>query len=663
MSEPIDVSPVTGLMDVRSSPDAIPFGSYRHVLNCHAVLTDKLARMTGWEKHLSREDYNNQDLHDQLLSLAGHVNREPITFLFQGISTKKTTKLYAGTARRLYALNNSTGNWKIIADLYGSDGTRWSADQVNDVIVFTNDADALVYHIFDQPPTEANDQSVRTIPDLDTFNITRAGVVVAWKDLMILCNVVQDGQFFSNRVIWSDFRRPTSFAPSSASVAGNFDLTSGESILAARPLGNVLLLYTNFGIWEVNAVGGAEVLSFNKRYEPHRNTTRCLAYRRTLISTGSAHLYMGHDGIYSYDLYHIEPTLVAYIHKGSGLIYSTLDRNQCDVHCAGFNPTTKEAIFSWAKTGQSQPSSSLLVNTDQSFTAELDHGFSAFANYAVDEGVLSLQDYILDQCICGTRAELVKEGGFCVTPAAVVCPTEKQPQSFYTSQTKTIDLGGGDTIEVEDYDKSEPDDDSFCAIYPTLTLNDLCASAFKADECKAGQLFVAASATDYCLKQFTEVFFRERATGFGVCGTYALDGYRSRLRSGAMNLNETKHWKQVNRFEVEALAEPQTVPSLLTLRFGTAAQAFDPNSASGRCAIIWEDEEPKQLDCLSDQTAAQHIADNTTPNESLEWPLYRTGRYLYIEMEISNPASSDRGGAVTFSRYSMDISKLTRSYP
>lgn len=663
MPEPIDVSPVTGLMDVRSSPDAIPFGSYRHVLNCRAVLTDKLARMTGWEKLLSREDYNNQDLHDQLLTLAGQVNRAPITFLFQGISTKKTTKLYAGTSRRLYALNNSTGNWKIISDIYGSDSTRWSAAQVNDVIVFTNDEDALVYHIFDQPATEPNNQSVRTIPDLDTFNITRAGVVVAWKDLMILCNVVQDGQFFSNRVIWSDFRRPTSFAPSSASVAGNFDLTSGEAILAALPLGNVLLLYTNFGIWEVNAVGGTEVLSFNKRYEPHRNTTRCLAYRRTLLSTGSAHLYMGHDGIYSYDLYHIEPTLVDYIHKGSGIIYSTLDRNQCDVHCAGFNPATKEAIFSWAKGSEPQPTASFLVNTDQSFTAEIDHGFSAFANYAVDEGVLSIQDYILQQCICGNRVETPKEGSFCVTPAAVVCPDNKQPKSFYTSQTKTIDLGGGDIITVEDYDKAEPDADSFCAIYPDLTLNDLCAVAFKADECKAGQLFVAASAQDFCLKQFSSVYLRERATSFGPCGGYAQDGYRSRLRSGAMNFGVTKHVKEVHRFEVEALAEVQTVPSLLTLRIGTAAQALDPNTASGKCAIVWEIEDAKNLDCLSDQTAAQHITDGTVPNETLEWPLYRQGRYVYFELEVTNPASSDRGGSVSFSRFSIDVEKLLRSYP
>lgn len=671
----IDSSPVTGLMDTRSSSSEIPLGGYRHVLNWTVNQNRRLCRATGWQKLLTSDTgYNNQDLHDQLLSLAGDTEREPITFLFEAQTAAKTTKLFAGTATRLYALNISTGNWKIIADVYGAAGNRWSACQSGDVVIFTNDNDALVYHVIDQGEIEPSNQSVRTIPDLVDLNITRAAVVVSWNDVVFLMNVVEDGVFKSNRIIWGDYQSALSFKPGSSSIGGTFDLNSDEAILAAAPIGNSLIIYTTLRIWEINTTTTTQAFTFSKRYDPDKKTARCLAYKRTLMSTGSNHFYMGDDGIYSYDLYHIEPTLVDYVHKGSGLVYENLSK-VCEVHVGGYNPFTKEALFSWAKSGEDYPTSTFVVNTDQQFTYELDHGFNAFTQFRANTSVFSIRQFILQHCICASDDEIntaggatAKEGGFCTAPAGITCPAT--PNSFFTSTDYAYDVGtpdgeAEDIIHVEDFRLTEPDPDSFCALNSGLTIADLCAQIFKADECKTIKTFVGASAVDYCLKQFdSSVFYRERATTFVPCGTWVLDGYISRSLSGALDFNETKYDKRVTRFEAEIYPLPQTVPSKINLRVGTSAQAIDPRLAGGKCAILWEEMDALPLDCLSEVTAEQHLADGTRPDGAYEWSPFSDGRFFYFELSITNPVASpaDTGGGCCIARYSLDADVLPRSY-
>src|SRR6188474_2000184 len=66
---PIDIKPLTGGFDVRSSPDSVPLGLWRYRQNVTVTDNDGNCRRPGWPKLFDNDRYNNEDLHDQLLSL------------------------------------------------------------------------------------------------------------------------------------------------------------------------------------------------------------------------------------------------------------------------------------------------------------------------------------------------------------------------------------------------------------------------------------------------------------------------------------------------------------------------------------------------------------------------------------------------------------------
>jgi hypothetical protein len=202
MGKPINLN-ANGSMDARSAPDQVQTGDLRYIQNVRMSTKGRRCRVSGFDKLLTAETYNNADLHDQLLTVTGFESRLPVTFLFEATSTRKATKLIAGTSQGLYALNAATKNWKVLADIYGTDDTRWRAAQLQDAVIFSNNLDALVYWQFDQSITEEDDQSVAPIPDLqDEIEITKAGTVVSWRGHIFLMNVVVSGTVKSNGVFW-----------------------------------------------------------------------------------------------------------------------------------------------------------------------------------------------------------------------------------------------------------------------------------------------------------------------------------------------------------------------------------------------------------------------------------------------------------------------------
>lgn len=662
MPKTIDIVPVTGYMDTRSSPDQVPFGGYRYVLNWGVTQKNKLCRITGWQRLLDRVNYNNQDFHYQLFTFTGETVRKPLTFLFEAKSTRKTTKLLAGTENMIGALNVSTGNWKIIAKNRGSTGTRFRAAQMNDTTIISNDYDTLASWNFDGPLNQTTGEAVEPIPDLVAMGVTRAGVVIAWRGLMILANLTINGQVFSNRVMWSDFKKPLSYQSSANSLAGNADLDPGEAILAAKPLGNVLLLYTQSGIWEVNASGEA-VFIFSKRYDPEKSGEACLKYRFTLISAGDNHLFMGRDGIYRYNLYMAKPDLVDWIHRGDGLLFSDLNSTDCDVHVAGYNSFKKEAYFSWAKASESVPGTTFAFNTEFPFSGFIDHGFSAFVDYAVSEPVASLEDFLLQHCICtlaqfNAATEDEQEGGQCTVVETVVC--NNQPTSFYTTETKALEDG----IVTENWDKVSPDANSMCGQLGNLTLEELCSTLFRSDECAAQNLFLAASSVDKCIKMLTDVLYRHECVAFTGCGTYVKRGYKSRQLSGPLAFKDFKDSKRFTRLELELEAETQAYPARVEVRIGIGATAVDP--LLDRCPIRWFNEDYRLINCQTELTEAQHASEGTIPDDSIFWGLFYEGRFLYFDFIISNPdiplpELPDTGGAVCLSRISFDVEKIGRA--
>ena len=661
----IPIVPVSGFLDRRSTIDEVPFGGYRRANNVEVSSKRRLCRARGWTKHRDATPYNNQDLHDQLVAPA--LVQEP-TMLYQARTIAGFTFLFAATQNRIYSEVPATGNWRLLSDELG--GTPedcseilWSAGHVGRIVVFSNNADKPVYTIIDQPPMEANNQSVSLIADLERLKVTRVGLVISWNNLMFYMDVEQDGARFRNRILWSDYNRPLSIYPNNGvSLAGTSDLPSGEIILNAKPMADALMLYTSMGIWEVRVSGDDNVLSFSKRYS-HDEGSRCLAYKRTLVTTGDTHYYMGRDGIYSYSFYVQKPELVDYIHRASAVIFDDINAGACNAHCASFFPDRRQVWFSWARSAETCPSSTLVVGTEFQFCSVIDEGFSAFANTEPHNNLI-LRDWIRELCIC-TSSELegndfgfIKEGGYCTPETDPTCET--RPQSFWTQTPKTeADIG----VTTEDWTQTAPDADSFAGLFPNLTIDQVCNTEFLAGECNASATFVMASTQDKCLKDAGNVFYREHCTDATGCGTYSKDGYKSLLTSGALHFNAPEQEKIASCFQIEAHPEPSVLPGEMLFRIGVATQAIDPITASGQCLIAWEEQDTFLLECQSDLTLAQSRQEGTFPDQPFAWPLYARGCYLYYEIEIGNPRSTprDTGAAVCISRYDLSVRQLKKA--
>lgn len=660
----VDIEPLVRQLDTRSPAGLLKMGDWRYALNFHVNAENRLCRVPGWDKLLTSDNYNNADLHDQLLSLTGKAARKPLTFLFQAFSLRKSTMLLAGTGEVIYALNTGTGNWKILSDQIGRDTSRWKAAQVLDTVFFSNGEDPVVYWEFDQGVTESDDQSVAQVPDLrDELKITKSKVIVSWKDHLFLMNVVMDGSVRSNYVMWSNFQKPLDMLPADTSTAGSVELDSGETILAALPLENRLIIYTDKNIWEAVPSGGNQVFAFTKRYAPQQSEA-CLFYPRTLISIGNQHVYCGVDGIYYYNLFQNKPQRIDWIHKASGIMFANINRSNCEAHVAGYNEERKELMFSYAKTGQSLPSETLVLHTEQNWAYYLDRGFPAMVNYVYKEPGQILRDFLLNQCICTvdgfneTWGGFVKEGGFCTEPDEPECP--EPPASIYTVNPKTIDED--EEIETEDYDQAEPDEDSLCAQLDGITLNQLCEAELRVDECRSGLRFVVSDSVDYCLKELSNSYYREECVGFTGCGSYSRKGYVSTLRTGPLGLGVREHEKQIDAIDLEAYPEFQTNPSKFQLKVASSGTALDPNNPG--CGLRWATQEFKDVACVSDYTAAQLAEQNIYPDGGYTWPVYEVGRFLYLELSIINDTATprDTGGACCLARISADIRLRKRAY-
>lgn len=687
-NKPIELRIGDWSMDARSEVDDVDLKAFRYNKNFRLSAKRKICRSTGFAKAFSSDDYNNSDLHDQLLDKTGIDARAPITFAFEATSTRKTTKLIVGTNQALFAYNSGTRNYKILSDIYGTTDTHWRAAQLKDVVVFSNAYDALVYWNFDQGVTEADDQSVAPIPDLIEIGVTRAGVVVNWKGHVLLMNVTVDGSNRSNGIFWCNYENALDWIPGEASTAGSADIDYGETILAALPIANRLLVYTNKGIWE-GVPDTEETFRFAKRYTPD-NGENCLFFPRTLVSKGSEHVFAGEDGIYTYSLFMDKPTRPEWVHKASSLMFKAINQTNCSTHVAGYNTKLKELYFSYATGENTIPNETLVLNTEYPFAHIMDHGFSCFVPYTYRGQETLVRDFLRDNCICTDEeiasefGDFVKEGlNVCgevrltedgdvryledgITPRllepeaeeAVTC--EVTPTVIYTTVNRT-ETYGAESIEVEDWEEAEPSEGSLSDLLDGATLQSLCESEVRADECNSGKKFIAASSTDYCLKEFSEVYYREICVAFSGCGHYEQQGYQSILR-GVIGSKWGAAEVLIKGMDVEASNVDQLVPSQFVLRVGNHSQAVDPNDDT--CGIIWDEQDALDIDCLSGDTSSGHVTANTRPSEIYDWNLYYQGNYIFWELAVKNPDADpvDTGGECCLSKMRIDITPAARMY-
>lgn len=665
----IPVSPLTGVLDARSSPDEMPANSLRLRKNFQTIAQGKLRRGTGWTKLLSISNYNNSDFHDQLVIFTPGGIRQPITMQFEAESTRGVRTLFVATQGKIAQLNEFSGNYRILGSGFGGDQStkasapRFHCAQVGDFLAFTNDFERPMYHRLENNGVDTF-EPLLNFDDFELIGLSRAGICWAWHDCLFFADVEMDSQRFGYRLLWSNFRDPTSFDPAKLdSITGSQDLFTHERILGGRPLGNSFLIYTTHGIWEMVVVGGDQSFSFRRVYNGEDNQgVGVLKYPNTLVNLGTVHSYMAEDGIYNFSLF-APPSRLEWLHRASSLIYDSIDPNLCSVNVSNYS--RNELLISVARIGASNdcPDITLRANILYQTADIVDHGFTSFCNYR-SYSVPTIRDFILQNEICDAAGLIA--AGYPWTNEGLPRPIPASsaafmPKSFYTSIAQVID----GIITTEDWNQAMAATDSLCALLGNERLDDICR------KCPGNILLVACSSSDWCLKELGDsVFYRERCvnpTAIGTTdsngyttavGSYLLDGYDSILAFAPMFSTRQSGDPiiQCDQVRLDCIPIVQSPPSSIGLRIGISATPSDSNVDTSQ--IVWNQHSQQLLASRTKKTPAEHLIANTIPVDFLAWVFYRVGRVLYVELKISGT-----GGDATFSAVRADVKlKETNNY-
>lgn len=615
------------------------------------------------------DNYNNADLHDQIeldtdgvKVISGNkvlAKVEPINLIRELVSTTGMRKLLVATQTKIYLLNESTGNYKIIGTNLGgvylpSSGIRrWRVAQLLDTVVLTNNYDPLKIWVWGQ-------DSIINHADAKNLGIGKVAVVHAWRGLLFLANLEMDGERAEHRIIWSDYNTASSLNPGSSagSMAGQQDLNYGERILAAREVGDYLLFFTNRAIWQVTAVGGAEVVNFRQVYNEPVSGDRCLVYPYTLTSLGDAVMYMGRDGIYLFNLSMPKPERLEWLHRSTKIIFDSLDDSLCDVPVADYHPMTKQVYFSWPSKYESLSLSArtLVANMQYLTACVMDHGFTAFGNFRSDNRK-SFRDWLISWNICADTTDKYPREGASRPVDGEKLASGGSVDCFYTTELVTLSEG----VTGENANALVPSDTSLCKLMTTMGINslqDLCSS-----ECNEKTMFIGASSFDKCLKQIGEnnedgpIYYREslRSTSkVANQSTYATyhaalgysdeqygsqfnvlqfgNGYISRLLSGPIDMQNPSYEKLLRAVELEFTpTQVFTNKVEFRLRLGISAQALDPTDPTSniKWSVIGEknNDNRRWLEPITSQ-------DGVRPTVTCQWPCFLRGNYLYIDLNI-----------------------------
>lgn len=652
----VPLAPLTGVLDLRSNPDLMQSGSLRLRQNLQTVGENKLIRGRGWQKLLSSAQYNNEDYHDQLLALSNGAIRQPVTLLSEAESTGGVRWLFAATQSRILRLNQYSGNWRILGDGYGGNPStsaqapRFQCGQQGDYLVFTNDFDAPMYHQLEYVSLEG-EPNLQEFADAETIGLTKAALVWTWHNVVFFADVEVDSQRRANMILWGDYDNPTSLDPGkAASIAGNKVLDSNERILAGRALGNSFLIYTTRAIWEMVVVGGEKSFDFVKRYAGDKNeNTALLKYPNTLVALPDAHIYMAEDGVYAFSPYYGKPERLEWLHRSTPYLYDNIDSVSCNVHVATY--AQNELLISTASLGATDqcPDRTLRVNMQYRVPDIVDFGFTAFCQYR-PQSVPTVRDFILANDICSAEelnADYPYDREGMPRPGATIT-APFTPSSIWTSDPKTI----GDVV-TEDWE-ALAGEFSLCAILGDTGFDEWC------HRCESKAILVGASSQDWCLKQLGEVLYRERcanptavgdlsggyssggsggSSGSGVLyysaiGSYILDPYDSIICFAPMFVpGAGSPMVQMGSVRLNAVPVVEAEPRSIGLRAGISADPQDSNNALA--PIVWYQHRLYELKAITKLTPAQHLAAKTIPTDFIEWPLYRLGRVLYVELKIA----------------------------
>jgi hypothetical protein len=632
--------------------------------NLQTVGAGAVRRGSGWQKLLSTANYNNADFHDQLIALSTAGGRQPVTMLFNAITTTQVRSLIIATQQTVAQLDTHSGGYKILGkNLGGTFSTdalapRFKCAQVGDFIGFTNDFDKPMYLRLDQGPDPISGLYLSTFDDLDTIELSKAKVCWSWKNVLFFANVTMGQERVPNRVVWSDYNNPTQFDPANLqSITGFQDLFTYEEILAGKPVGNSFFIYTTHGIWEMIAVGGDQSFDFRRVYNGEDDELKgCLAYPNTLTNIHDLHSYVGREGIYFFGQYFTAPDRPEWLHRASADLFSKIDVNACDAHVSG--NYADEVLYSIATTDadEHRPDYTLRINRKYEVADIVDHGFTIIGQFSPQD-TPTIRDFIVENGIC-TIAGLAAQGypyGNQQLPRVLPDSTAPfTPDSIYTTVPLAVTGAGKD---VEDYTQSNPSVHSLCSLLGGERIDEICK------QCKPAPLLIAASSIDWCIKELGGVFYREQCqnpTAVGTTdsngytaaiGTYLLDPITSILRFAPAFAEDAMI--QLSKLELKFVPQPQDSPLQAVLRIGISGQPADPNFDDN---IVWYVHSGKDIAYETASTPAQHRSANTQPTGRALWNVFREGRFLYIEITIAGV-----GGDALFSALEAVLKQTART--
>lgn len=578
--------------------------------------------------------YCGQTLH----TLAGC--REAVTMLSE-VVVASGRKLLAGTMSRVYELNQSSGNWRVLADGLGNSGytvdqcgcnsVRGMTAALGSTVIFTNGFDAASTYVLGDESSGCGLQALQPITDLLAIDITRCGGVVVWNGFVIFFDFTENGERMGGSVIWSDLENASSFIESDTSFAGRATVALGDTILAAAPLGNSLMLYSDKSIIRVTLVGGEDVFNFETIYRGGN----ALKYKFSLINGGDLHLWLGESDVYVLSQFDSRPITIPWITKAAGMIfngiteddaaYDPINKEACNLVTGGWSDEAREAWLSWPTGDNICPNVTLRFNVKFSAADFIDHGYTSFLTFRKDDRP-TIGQWLEDLGVC-PRGTLVatsfKDGAVCTGAAADVA----DPPLYIWNETEDPSLA------------ISPN--SLCARLQGKTLADYC------DDCASESTFIAASAEDFCLKQIEDdIYYREMLggtyvsyDGYSCHGEfYHHVGYRTVMQQGAESYRDDNE-KMMKMISLEAEPLPQSTPSILTAEAGYGSQPS---------CFTWKATKDQDFECQTDLTAAQHLARKTRPDGTFYFPTWVRGRYLSSRFIIDGIGGGGKFSAMQF---------------
>lgn len=403
----ISLAPLSGMLDTRSRPADMSPGTFRYKLNFAINRTGSLCTRPGHAalNFGSRSDFPaltpNWDFHrrDAL------IPRESPNFIFESIDLDGVRKLFVGTPHGLAALDGSTSEWTILAN--GGTGSYWQGASMNGFAYFTSG-----YANGSMLKVRLSDLAIGAF----TWNsaaLTQVRVVVAFADVVMLMNMVEDGTRQSARIWWSDYQQGDVYTVGDPSVAGFQDLDYGEEILNAAEMMGALYIFTTKSIWRcVTNITTNSIFAFQKIYSEPRNQNGCLRYANTLVTTGKELFWWSGDSIWTFNPYIVAPESPEWLLKASGAVFSSDNADRANKECceaivSGYSPVRKEIWFSYPQALSEESgcvnNRCLVLNTDYKTADLVDCGYSAFANFRVSAS--SFEACNADQVFIGASTD------------------------------------------------------------------------------------------------------------------------------------------------------------------------------------------------------------------------------------------------------------------